>query len=71
MVDKKYENDAKKAMSYLKQAKYALKTGIFKWNKDYDEAAVKYELAAKAFKEISDDDSASNAYLEAAKCHEH
>ena len=58
-------------MQYLKEAKYALKTGIFKWSKDYDEAATKYEMAAKAFLEISDEESAADAYLEFAKCNEH
>lgn len=71
MVDKKYQADAKKAMQYLKEAKYALKTGVFKWSKDWDTAMLKYEQAAKAFKEIGDEESAAEAYLEYAKCCEH
>lgn len=62
---------SKKAQDHLKKAQYALKTGVFKWSKDYDEAAHHYEQAAKAFKEASDDQGAADAYLQFAKCSEH
>lgn len=71
MVDKKYQAEAKVALQHLKEAQYALKTGVFKWSKDYDLAATKYEAAGKAFKEINDDESAAEAYLNFAKCSEH
>jgi len=58
-------------MDHLKKAQHALKTGVFKWSKDYDEAAYQYEQAAKAFKEVSDEEAAAEAYLEFAKCSEH
>ena len=30
----------KQALDCLKKAEYALKTGVFKWSKDYDEASI-------------------------------
>lgn len=48
-----------------------MKTGVFKWSKDYDEASIKYEQAAKLFKELDDDKSAADACLEFAKINEH
>lgn len=71
MVDKKYASECKQALKYLKQANYALKTGVFKWSKDYDEAMNKFEMAAKEFKKVGDEDSAAEAFLEYAKCAEH
>ncbi len=32
--------------NYVKKAKKALNTGIFKWNKDYVTAAINYDQAA-------------------------
>jgi hypothetical protein len=29
-----------KGLDHIKKAQYALKTGVFKWSKDYDEAAM-------------------------------
>lgn len=52
MVESTQDRNAAKC---LKQAEYALKTGVFKWSKDYDEAASKYEQAAKLFKESGND----------------
>lgn len=46
---------SKQAQKYMKAAEYALKTGVFKWSKDYDEASINYERAAKLFKELNDD----------------
>lgn len=37
----------KSADDYIKKAKNNLKTGIFKWNKDYVSAAMNYDEAAK------------------------
>ena len=61
---------SKNAAKCVKQAEYALKTGVFKWSKDYDEAASKYEQAAKLYKENQSDEQAAMAYTEAAKCYE-
>lgn len=71
MVDSaKNASQIAKAEKCLKKAQYALKTGVFKWSKDYDEAAMRYEEAGKIFKEISDDRRGADAYLQFAQCSE-
>ena len=38
------------ALDHVKEAEKALKTGLFKWNPDYDTAASEYTKAATCFK---------------------
>lgn len=40
----------------VKKAEKALKTGLFKWNKDYVSAATNYDQAAKIYKTNGDYD---------------
>ena len=40
----------KTAEEHVKKAKKALKTHLFKWNKDYVSAAIHFDEAAKKFK---------------------
>lgn len=47
-----------------------MKTGVFKWSKDYDAAQLKYGEAAKMFKELDEDQLAADAYLQYALCSE-
>ena len=71
MVDKTVKGGNSKAATHLKKAQHALKTGVFKWSKDYDEAATQYELAAKSFRDSGHEDEAANCFLEFARCSEH
>lgn len=57
---------SKQAQKCMKAAENALKTGLLKWSKDYDEASIQYERAAKIYKELNDDQGASEAYLKFA-----
>jgi hypothetical protein len=70
MVEQLKNSQIKKAQDYLKQANYALKTGVFKWSKDYGEASFKFEQAAKVFKEIGEEKQAAEAFINFAKCSE-
>ena len=54
-----------------KKAQGDLKTGLFKWSKNYGEGMLHFEQAAKLFKEADNDARAIDAYLKSADCAEH
>ena len=70
MVEQLKTSQVKKANDYLKTANSALKTGLFRWSKDFAEAGHNFEKAAKLFKEMGEDQQAAEAYLQFAKCSE-
>jgi|688.fasta_scaffold587777_1 hypothetical protein len=66
MVETYNKQKLANAQKKFKEGKDALKTGLFKWSKNYAEAAIRFEQAAKLFKELGDHKSAIEAYLEFA-----
>lgn len=46
----------------VKEAKKALSTGLFKWNKDYVKAAMCYDEAAKKYMMLKDYEKAIHVY---------
>jgi tetratricopeptide (TPR) repeat protein len=46
----------------VKEAKKALKTGLFKWSKDYVKAAMLYDEAAKKYMALKDYENAIYVY---------
>jgi len=50
------------AKKYLKEGDEALKTGVFKWSKDYASAAINYDEAAKIYKSAKQYDQAQAVY---------
>lgn len=60
----------KQAIDAFKKGKEALKTGLFKWSPNFDEGAMRFEKAAKLFKECGNNERALTAYLEYSKCAE-
>ena len=55
MVEQLKTSQVKKANDYIKTANSALKTGLFRWSKDFAEAGHNFEKAAKLFKEMGED----------------
>lgn len=66
MVEK--SNQAGEKM--FKKAQGDLKTGLFKWSKDFSGGMVHFEQAAKLFKEADNDARAVDAHLKASECAE-
>jgi len=58
----------KKGKTAFNEGKSALKTGLFKWSPSWDEAGLKFEKAAKLFKEAGNEIAAKESYLEYARC---
>ncbi len=51
-----------------KKGEKALKTGLFKWNADFNEGQMYFEKAAKAFKLQGEKQRAADAYLRYSAC---
>ena len=60
----------KKAQLRMKEGRYALKTGFFKWSEDHAKAVIKFEEAGRLFKELGINKDAADAYSEMAKSSE-
>jgi len=58
------------AKKLVKEGDEALKTGMFKWNKDYATAAISYDEAAKLYRAAKDYDTAIKVYEKCAHVNE-
>jgi len=58
------------AKKLVKEGDAALKTGLFKWDKDYATAAISYDEAAKLYRASKDYDTAIQVYEKLAKVNE-
>lgn len=56
------------ARAEMKKGEEALKTGIFKWNKDYDTAARAFEAAGNRFQNSAMLEEGKSAFCRAAEC---
>ena len=65
-----FASKKKQADEQYKQAQSALKTSLFKWNKDHLGASLYFETAAKLYKEINDNTLAKESYLKYAESSE-
>ena len=70
MVEAVKSNKQKQADEKMKEGRSALKTGIFKWNPNHAEASVKFEQAARFYKDAGNDTAAREAYLAFASASE-
>ena len=61
---------AKKAKKAMKEGKECMRTGMLKWYADYVGGAMKFEQAAKLYKAMGDNESATEAYCLFSQCSE-